>query len=47
MHIVHDVSIWIESGAEYVSPNMYVIEQVLGAQGIVELILVHFSSGCG
>jgi len=38
---------WIESGAEHVSPNMYVTEQVVGTQGIVELLLVYFSSGYG
>jgi hypothetical protein len=47
IHIVCDVSIWMESGAEHVSPDMYVTEQVLGAQGIVELLLVHFSLGYG
>jgi len=37
----------MESGAGHVSPNMYVTKQVLGAQGIVELLVVHFSSGYG
>jgi hypothetical protein len=38
---------WIESGAEHVFPNMYITEQVVEAQGIVELLLVYFSSGYG
>ena len=37
IHIVCDVSIWMESRAEHVSPNIYGTEQLFGAQGIVEL----------
>jgi hypothetical protein len=36
---VYDVGIWLESGAERISPNSYIIEQVLGAHGTVELLL--------